>query len=609
MAFIRYDRFLGELPRFGARLLPQFNAQSAINCDLQSGELRPLNTNLTITTPTKTGTKLSIFKWVTFWFHWTTDVDVARSPVVGDTTERVYFTGDGVPKMTFSPDATSGGGTDYPTVSFTLGIPAPASALTATLVVNTGSITGATQANPVVITSASHGRTTGEQIDIASIAGMTELNGRTFNLTVIDANSFSLDSEDGTGHTAYTSGGTWTQTYDSADVRDRAYVYTYVSASGEQGPPSPVSNIVTAGPGQQVNLSGMAVGPAGAYDIQDKYIYRAEDGDYQWTGEVVLATTTFSDTVDEADLGEILPSDEWVGPPSDGAGMVMSPNGIGAMFSGKDLYLSEPYQPHAYPIRYIQPLTYDIVAIAAIGTDIIAATKGTPSIVTCIDPAMASEDKLALEAPCVSKRSMVDMGSFAMWATPEGLAAVGAGIEQIVSRAVMDPEDWALLVPSSIHAYQWRGRYVVFYDTGVVQGGFIFDPRPGEEALVKIDDYATAGYHNKEGGELFLQIGADIVQFDGGTTSRTQTWHGPIVRQTAQTHNIGKVDADAYPVTLKLIADGVTKHTETVADKEPFPMPDNYAADEWEIELSGTQKITSATIATSMEELKRALEL
>ena len=77
---------------------------------------------------------------------------MVSSPIIGDTTERTYFTGDGLPKMTFSPDATSGGGTDYPTVSFTLGIPVPAAAPIAALVVNTGVITGATQANPVVIT-------------------------------------------------------------------------------------------------------------------------------------------------------------------------------------------------------------------------------------------------------------------------------------------------------------------------------------------------------------------------------------------------------------------------------------------------------------------------
>lgn len=73
----------------------------------------------------------------------------------------------------------------------------------------TGSITGATQANPVVITSAAHGRNTGDLVYIDNIVGMTELNAREFTITVIDANTFSLNGEDGTGHSAWTSAGDW----------------------------------------------------------------------------------------------------------------------------------------------------------------------------------------------------------------------------------------------------------------------------------------------------------------------------------------------------------------------------------------------------------------
>ena len=74
----------------------------------------------------------------------------------------------------------------------------------------TGSITGATAAAPVVITSTSHGRTTGDRIKITGVVGTVELNDQYYTLTVIDADSFSLDQVNGTGFTAYTSDGTWT---------------------------------------------------------------------------------------------------------------------------------------------------------------------------------------------------------------------------------------------------------------------------------------------------------------------------------------------------------------------------------------------------------------
>ena len=74
----------------------------------------------------------------------------------------------------------------------------------------TGSITNATQADPCQITSAGHNLTTGDVIDIAAVGGMTELNGNTYQITVVDANNFTLDNTDSTNFTAYTAGGTWT---------------------------------------------------------------------------------------------------------------------------------------------------------------------------------------------------------------------------------------------------------------------------------------------------------------------------------------------------------------------------------------------------------------
>jgi hypothetical protein len=73
----------------------------------------------------------------------------------------------------------------------------------------TGSITGATNASPIVITSASHGLQTGMRVTVASVGGNTAANG-TFNITVVNANTFSLDSS--TGNSTYTSGGTWSVT-------------------------------------------------------------------------------------------------------------------------------------------------------------------------------------------------------------------------------------------------------------------------------------------------------------------------------------------------------------------------------------------------------------
>jgi len=70
----------------------------------------------------------------------------------------------------------------------------------------TGVITAASNASPIVVTSASHGLTSGMSVSITGIVGNTAANG-TWVVAVVDANRFSLVGS--TGNHSYTSGGTF----------------------------------------------------------------------------------------------------------------------------------------------------------------------------------------------------------------------------------------------------------------------------------------------------------------------------------------------------------------------------------------------------------------
>jgi hypothetical protein len=76
---------------------------------------------------------------------------------------------------------------------------------------NSRAITGATNANPVVITATAHGFATGDIVYIENVGGMTQINNRSFTVTNIGANSFSLNGENGITHGVYTSGGVATE--------------------------------------------------------------------------------------------------------------------------------------------------------------------------------------------------------------------------------------------------------------------------------------------------------------------------------------------------------------------------------------------------------------
>ena len=68
-------------------------------------------------------------------------------------------------------------------------------------------ITGATQANPCVITAVGHPFSNGDSVRIYEVNGMTELNGNSYTVANKAADTFELSGIDSTGYGAYVSGG------------------------------------------------------------------------------------------------------------------------------------------------------------------------------------------------------------------------------------------------------------------------------------------------------------------------------------------------------------------------------------------------------------------
>lgn len=124
------EGFRGERPALDARLIEQNEAQLAENTKLWRGAIEPWYAP-SAEFNVGSGEVLSIFRYQPegqsepIWMRWSTDVDVARSPVAGS--DELYWTGDGAPKI--GNHESISGGTPY--AAFNLGVPAPETALTA----------------------------------------------------------------------------------------------------------------------------------------------------------------------------------------------------------------------------------------------------------------------------------------------------------------------------------------------------------------------------------------------------------------------------------------------------------------------------------------------
>lgn len=534
--------FAGKAPRVDPLLLPDNAAQTATNTKLWRGTVQPFRNYSTIVGQTKSGTIKSVYRFgksapeTQYWFHWTTDVNVARGPVAGDTSEKTYFTGDGLPKVTDNARALLGGGTAYPLNSYTLGTPKP------------------------------------EGPPIATPPG-TPASG-------------------------------------SDTAESRVYIYTYVSEWGEEGKPSAASGIVAAKVGDTIALTGLSVAPTGSYNMANgtKRIYRAATGNestaYRFVAEIPVAQTSYNDAVATTSLGETLSSLYYDVPPTAMAGMMALPNASLVGFSGNEVCFSEPGLPHAWPAKYRMTTETDIVGLGSFGTTLVVLTTSVPYIATGVDPASMSMQKMELQQACVSKRSIVNTGDTVLYASPDGLVAVGTSGASVVTQSIFTRDDWQALNPSSISAYFHDGRYIAFYDTGSITGGFVIDP--GQKQFYDLGFYATAGFNDLMNDALYLMVGANIVKFEGNTSNLTFTWKSKKFMLPKHVNfSAAMVQANSYSnLTAKFYADGVLKHTQTVTNANPFRLPAGFLSKTWEFELSGTDAVSEMHIATSVAELK-----
>jgi uncharacterized phage protein (TIGR02218 family) len=71
-------------------------------------------------------------------------------------------------------------------------------------------ITGITQATSAQVTCPAHGFSSGQQVAISGVVGMTQINGKTFQVTYVDVNNFTINCDTSVAgglYSAYASGG------------------------------------------------------------------------------------------------------------------------------------------------------------------------------------------------------------------------------------------------------------------------------------------------------------------------------------------------------------------------------------------------------------------
>ena len=601
MAYIKLRTFGGLAPRLSPRLLRDELATVAADVNLESGRLVPIKDN-SDTLTLSNSSRQSIFKYTDSperWLQFDEDVDVVRSPIPGDVNDTVYFSGQSFPRMGRSAQIV--GGSVFPNASFRLGIPAPTTAPTVAPVAEEqfdGVITFVNESSTITVTTktsgtaAAHGAAVGEFVVLAGYSasnGVTaeDINGTYKIKTVPSVSTLTVElsaAATSSGDSpSVANGASFGANSDAELDYDTSYVYTFVSAFGEEGPPSAASTVITTDDNMTVAISGLETSSSKSNtNLTKKRIYRSNTGSnttqFQFVGEVTLATTTFTDSSKNSELAEVIPSTDWIAPPDDDTslypdgpmkGLIALQNGIFAGFTGNRICFSEPYQPHAWPANYRIGLEEQIVGMKATSNGLIVGTQSTPYLVTGTDPSAMVAIKIETAEACLSKRSMVDMGETVVFAGPDGLMAAAGVTVQNLTQGLITAEQWqANYYPSTITGFYWQGRYVGFFNTGSGFGGFIFDFRDETIALTNLDASALirGGFTDPDDNELYLIIGNKIKKFQGSTNNLTYNWKSKeyvLPRHTS--FGFAKVDAEEYPVTLKVYGDGSVVYNATIS--------------------------------------------
>jgi len=638
MAGFAVQRFSGELPLLNPRKLPDSAASATQNCDLVASDLRAFRTSALIATFAPTTTRRSGFVFNhTQMFLWENDVDATYGPIQAseEVKNRVYI-GAGwqsTPVWSNKEMGLPNPGESYygPPIAWRkLGVPPGATSPIAVVSpVPSGTISSMTVVDGRMKVDCvfAHGLKTGDRVLIGGLnEDWADIRGNVFQIEPDDVNTdwFYLKNYDPAIHSgaqATPSGtGTWTQEYRAEDLEDRLYVFTYVTDQGEEGPPSEPSSLISLNESQTVTITTPTSPTVDGYLVSTKRIYRtipttAGGADYYFVAEIPVAQADYEDTLEEISLGEALPSLDWYPPPDNLTGLTVLPNGVMAGFVDRTLYLSEPYQPHAWPSSYTKQMDSAIVGIAAFGQSLVIATEEYPYVGTATDPLSMTFSKLDTMEPCISKRCCKSIGYGVVYPSPNGLIIVSPAGTKNVLQDIWGERDWRLLFEGAeTFAEIHEGKYFLITKDA---HGFIFDPTAEslEITYLWLDDAVSGLLVDRDEGRLFYLESAPsrrVYEFnpDSGLTFTPAIWQSKTFVMPYPV-NLGAFqiffDESAGSVSLEFYADGVLKHSATVTSQEPQRLPSGFLAREWYVKITTQVEVQAIYVAETIAELRGAL--
>jgi hypothetical protein len=683
MVAIRIKGFGGMLPAIDDRLLPDYQATQAEDSWLYSGALIGLPAPVEVHPCDATGTGKvyrlpasydapGVFDTSTWMEFQDPDTDVIRAPVVDDQYDRYYWaTASDEPRYNTRARIEYNANPVSSVVTSTFGLDTinynshPFEIGDAVTFTNSG---GALPAPLAIVTV--------YYVSADSLAANAFTLAPTLNDAINSTNTIDL-LDDGTGtHTIYSdthapwllgvpppsAAPTIIVTGGTSPTTTRSYVATYVSAYGEEGPPS--DPVTTSG-----NIDGswdITLPAPDANDLGvDRYltlvrIYRtvtstAGIATYFYVAEQNITDTTYSDIITDTVVSgqSQLESLDWGQPPSDLEGWVLMPTGFFVGWRSNEIWFSEPYRPHAWNSDNTIALEYQVVGMGTSNQTLVIGTRGFPVTGTGVLPEAFTTSKLANFEPCVSRASIVSAPEGVYYASVNGLVRVTPGKATNVTSNLITKDRWQAITQltqlrlarlgTALYGFGTASSGVfettAFEITAFVQEdttgslfGMLIDVVNERVALNLLSNtvYTTNVFNDPWTGEVFL-IRQDVVywldQLDPSPTYQPYLWRSKVfqfekklnlavlrvyfeVPANTPTQNptrdntlVQTLDTDQYGL-IRIYADDVLISTQELRTSgELMRLPGGFKANFWQFEIEARVRVFSFQAASSAKEL------
>ena len=366
----------------------------------------------------------------------------------------------------------------------------------------------------------------------------------------------------------------------------RSYVYTYVSAYGEESPPSPATTLTgwsngtwtiglfTPPPDQMGttrNLVGIRIyrtvtstgGATTYFQVTPVGNIPAIVGATP-TGDLPITQASYSDTItdDVVVANTQLYTQLFSPPPEDLQGIVAMPNGMCVGFRANEIWFSQPYYPHAWPASYTLTTEFPIVGLGVSGTSVIACTNGSPYVATGTNPSTMTALKVQNSEPCISRGSILGNNDGVYYAGANGLMLVTQyGAMTNTTEAWITREKWQQLTPQkNLRAVFLVSQYMALGcvragDTSVAQRGYTVEinssdaqsftiwPQPGGHRIgfgtltapngynvnnLRIDPWSSVCLVMQNSGVYYYDFS------DPAPTVQTYTWRSKLFQQKSK---------------------------------------------------------------------------